>query len=179
MAVEDNGGVHAYALNSDGSLDQVGSVLPGLGGVMALDYDETLGVLWAMCDDGCSGTGAQIAFDGTNEPTVRLIDRPTGLPDTNNEGFATSTLCVVGERSAWWFTDGVRPGALRRGALACSPVVSPTPTPTPSASPTPGPSASPSAAPRPTATASPSPSPTPSATSSTPARRPGLPSTGR
>lgn len=177
VAVEDSGGVYAYALNSDGSLDQVGSVLPGLGGVMALDYDETLGVLWAMCDDGCSGTGAQITFDGTNEPAVQLIDRPTGLPDTNNEGFATSTLCVAGERSAWWFTDGVRPGALRRGALDCSPVVSPTPTPTPSASPTPVPSASPSAAPRPTATASPS--PTPSATSSSPGRRPGLPSTGR
>ena len=84
----------------------------------------------AVIGAGFSGllTALHLAADPEG-PTVRLIDRPTGLPDTNNEGFATSTLCVVGERSAWWFTDGVRPGALRRGALACSPVVSPTPTP--------------------------------------------------
>lgn len=146
VAVEDNGGVYGYALNSDGTLAQISLVIPGLGGVMALDYDTTLGVMWAMCDDGCSGTGAQITLNGTPEPAVRLIERPTGLPDTNNEGFATSTLCDAGERDAWWFTDGVRPGALHRGTLGCpsdpGPTEPPTPRPSPSGSPRPVPSVS-------------------------------------
>ena len=129
VAVEDNGGVYAYALHADGSSTQVASLDPQLGGVMALDWDAELGLLWALCDDGCSGTGAQITLDGTQAAAVAHLARPEGLPNTNNEGFATSTLCVDGQRPVWWFTDGVQPGALRSGFLPCNEQVEPTPEP--------------------------------------------------
>lgn len=88
VALEDNGWVYAYALGSDGSIDQVAVVDPGLGGVMALDYDVVLGVLWAVCDDGCEGRSAQITFTGA-EPAIALFERPSGMENLNNEGFAT------------------------------------------------------------------------------------------
>lgn len=154
VAVEDNGGVYAYALNSDGTAQHVALITPGLGGVMALDWDVKLGLLWALCDDGCSGTGTQISLNGTATPDIAEVARPEGLPNTNNEGFATSTLCVAGERPVWWFTDGNDSGALRSGTLPCAgkPGEEPTipPSSDPTAPPSPAPTTDPTPAPRPT-----------------------------
>ena len=118
VAVEDNGGVYAYALNRRHD-DPGRHIQPPLGGVMALDWDEEFNVLWAMCDDGCAGTGVQIVLNGTDTPDIAAFQRPANLPNTNNEGFATSTLCVAGNRPVWWFTDGVATGSLRSGTLPC------------------------------------------------------------
>lgn len=134
VAVEDGGQVFAFALNSDGTAQRIAQLDPGMPAVMALDYDRTLGGLWAVCDDGCHGTAAFLelgplddgeaaaAADGAaalSPATVTHYARPAGLPDTNNEGFATApgSLVADGTRPAWWFTDGVRPAALRAGAL--------------------------------------------------------------
>ncbi|UOR01009.1 lamin tail domain-containing protein [Leucobacter allii] len=139
VAVEDGGRVFAFALNSDGTAEQVADVTPGLPGVMALDYDAVRGGLWAACDDGCAGASAFIAFgaaDGAGAeavggagatagsaaaaaPSVTLFARPEGLPLANTEGFATAPagFVVDGRRPAWWFTDGVQTGALRAGWL--------------------------------------------------------------
>ncbi|WP_245958650.1 lamin tail domain-containing protein [Microbacterium bovistercoris] len=138
VAVEDNGFVYAYALGDDGGIAQVASIDPGLGGVMALDYDTALGGLWAVCDDGCEGRSAHIAFTGS-VPEISLFDRPAGMPNLNNEGFATSpeSVAVQGDaartaraasgptadaaaaaaRPVWWFADGAQPAALRSGTL--------------------------------------------------------------
>lgn len=89
VAVEDNGVVYAYALNADGTSEQIAAIDPGLGGVMALDYDTVLNELWAICDNGCEGRGARIAFTGS-APTIELFARPAGMPNLNNEGFATA-----------------------------------------------------------------------------------------
>ena len=181
VAVEDNGGVYAYVLNSDGTAVQVAFIDPKLGGVMALDWDKELGLLWALCDDGCSGDGAQITLNGTDSPVVEHVARPANLPNTNNEGFATSTLCMEGERPVWWFTDGLEVGALRSGTLPCDePVVEPSPEPSPS--PSPEPTDEPTVAPSPEPSGRPSPTPAPPAgddngTGPRPGR-PGLPSTG-
>ncbi|HAQ59322.1 MAG TPA: hypothetical protein DCR63_02325, partial [Microbacterium sp.] len=59
VAVEDGGGVFAFALNSDGTAQLVATLDPVLPGVMALDYDTALDVLWAVCDNGCGGKAAQ------------------------------------------------------------------------------------------------------------------------
>ncbi|MFC4137121.1 MULTISPECIES: lamin tail domain-containing protein [unclassified Microbacterium] len=139
VAVEDNGFVYAYALGADGSIAQVASIDPGLGGVMALDYDTVIGELWAVCDDGCEGRSARIAFTGA-EPEIAVFARTEGMPNLNNEGFATSpepitapgeaspsagkasreaSAAVTGSmRPVWWFADGVQPAALRTGTLA-------------------------------------------------------------
>lgn len=146
VAVEDNGVVYAYALNADGTSTQVAAIDPGLGGVMALDYDTVLDRLWALCDNGCEGRGAGITFTGA-APTIELFARPAGMPNLNNEGFATapaSLSAAVGAaaadapdeaaaaalarvsaaadaaataRPAWWFADGEQPAALRAGTV--------------------------------------------------------------
>lgn len=140
VAVEDNGVVYAYALNADGTSKQVAAIDPGLGGVMALDYDTVLDRLWALCDNGCEGRGAGITFTGA-APTIELFARPAGMPNLNNEGFATApaSLSTVADaeaadapplarvsvaadapataRPAWWFADGEQPAALRAGTV--------------------------------------------------------------
>lgn len=119
VAVEDNGHVYAFALGSDGQATLVSEIAPGLAGVMALDYDSVLGVLWAVCDDGCQGQSAQITLNGTAQPGLAHFARPAGMPDINNEGFATApaSLSVDGERPVWWFADGFASEALRVGTL--------------------------------------------------------------
>lgn len=152
VAVEDNGFVYAYALGADGGIAQVAAIDPGLGGVMALDYDTVLGELWAVCDNGCEGLAARIAFTG-GEPAIAHFARPAGMPNLNNEGFATApaalssvaptdaspasaSLRAAGEasaladapatvRPAWWFADGAEPAALRAGTLPGAPVDGP------------------------------------------------------
>lgn len=119
VAVEDGGGVFAFALGAAGSAILVSEIDPGLPGVMGLDYDTALGVLWAMCDDGCSGKTAQVTFNGTDTPTVAHFAPPAGLPNINNEGFATApaSVSVDGQRPVWWFADGYTSQALRVGTL--------------------------------------------------------------
>lgn len=122
VAVEDNGGVYAFALAADGSARLVSTIDPGLAGVMSLDYDSVLDVLWAVCDDGCQGRSAQITLNGTEEPAVAHFARPAGLPDINNEGFATGpeSLSADGQRPVWWFADGYASEALHTGTLPAS-----------------------------------------------------------
>lgn len=121
VAVEDGGSVHALAL-SDDAATMVASFTPGLTGVMALDWDAAFGGLWSVCDDGCAGVSAFVEFDGTATPGVTFYARPAGAPIDNAEGFATAPAgpAVGDARAAWWFTDGVRPGALRTGTIALS-----------------------------------------------------------
>lgn len=119
VGIEEQGQLFAVALQRGGAATIVAELEPGLGGVMALDYDTALGVLWAVCDDGCSGTAAQITLNGTDTPDTAHVLRPGGLPDINNEGFATApaSLTVDGLRPAWWFADGYASEALRLGWL--------------------------------------------------------------
>ncbi|WP_194420270.1 lamin tail domain-containing protein [Microbacterium abyssi] len=119
VAVEDGGGVYAFALAADGSAELVSTIDPGLAGVMSLDYDSVLGVLWAVCDDGCGGKSAQITLNGSDKPGIAHFARPAGIPDINNEGFATApaSLATDGQRPVWWFADGYTSNALRTGTL--------------------------------------------------------------
>lgn len=135
VGVEDNGLIYAFALADDGSAVLVSTLDPKLGAVMALDYDPVLGVLWALCDDGCDGLGAQIALTplaaaeaapaahgAAAAPELELVHvtRPGTMPNVNNEGFATSTICVDGARSVWWTEDGVAQHSVRTGTLPCT-----------------------------------------------------------
>ncbi|WP_309127728.1 lamin tail domain-containing protein [Microbacterium sp.] len=119
VAVEDGGRVYAFALGSDGSATLIAEIAPGLAGVMGLDYDSVLDVLWAVCDDGCQGRSAQITLNGTAAPAIAHFARPAGMPDINNEGFATApaSLSQDGTRPVWWFADGLAAEALRVGTL--------------------------------------------------------------
>ena len=133
IAIEDNGGVYAYALNADGSSAQVGFIDPGLPGVMSLDWDSVAGGLWAKCDNGCANQAAFVTLNGSADISASAITvyaAPTSLPDDNFEGFATSSIeyCVNGQRPVWWFVDGVTSAALRSGTLPCTTPAAPTAT---------------------------------------------------
>lgn len=119
VAVEDNGHVYAFALGGDGTARLVSEIAPGLAGVMALDWDSVRNTLWAVCDDGCQGRSAEITLNGTAQPGIAHYARPAGMPDINNEGFATApaSLSVDGQRPVWWFADGFASESLRTGTL--------------------------------------------------------------
>jgi len=128
------GPVYAYALDQiTGGFDRVATIDPGLAGVMELEFDAETGALWSVCDDTCEGRSAllEIGADGLFAVTA-VIDRPAGMPNLNNEGFAIApqTQCVDGAKSVFWTDDASTDGhALREGSLACAAVVVPTPTP--------------------------------------------------
>ncbi|WP_350352961.1 lamin tail domain-containing protein [Microbacterium sp. A8/3-1] len=119
VAVEDNGHVYGFSLGADGTATLVSEIAPGLTGVMGLDYDTVRNTLWAVCDDGCQGRSAEITLNGTAKPGIAHYARPAGMPDINNEGFATApaSLSVDGQRPVWWFADGFASEALRVGTL--------------------------------------------------------------
>ncbi|HHW83701.1 MAG TPA: lamin tail domain-containing protein [Actinomycetales bacterium] len=183
VALENNGHVYAFALNADGTHAQVSEIIPYMGGTMALDWDTELGLLWAVCDNGCEGLATQITLNGTDSPGLLHVERPAGLPNLNNEGFATATdaLCVDGTRPVWWAADGEVPASLRSGTLPCATPVTEDPTGTPTDTPTDTPTGTPTDTPTETPTDAPTGTPgeTPSGHGKpgTPGK-PGLPVTG-
>lgn len=121
VGVENTANVHAYALYDDGRATQVATIHTGLGGVMSLDWDTTTSTMLALCDNGCEGLGVRIALT-PQAPALQAFRRPTGLPDLNNEGFASSPLCVDGKRFVWWIADGETTNSLRVGRMNCTAV---------------------------------------------------------
>lgn len=132
VAVEGTGMVHAFALDHvNGSFTRVASFAGGYPGAMDLTFDNELGQLWVICDDTCQGRSAvhridtQVGSATHGQFVVReRFERPTGMPNTNNEGFTFAPLaaCVNGVRPALWADDNQLSGfALRQGTVTCSP----------------------------------------------------------
>ncbi|MET7305232.1 lamin tail domain-containing protein [Embleya sp. NPDC005575] len=124
--LEANGTVYAYALNqSGGGYTRVATIASGFPAVMDLEFEPATGHLWAACDDSCHGRTAVLDIDAQGRFTVTTrYDRPTAMPDYNNEGFAIApqTTCVAGFKPVVWADDGNDGGhALRTGTLACTP----------------------------------------------------------
>ncbi|MFE3315567.1 lamin tail domain-containing protein [Embleya sp. NPDC059213] len=124
--LEANGTVYAYALNqSGGGYTRVATFTSGFPAVMDLEFEPATGHLWASCDDTCQGRSAVLDIDAQGRFTVTArYDRPTGMPDYNNEGFAIApqAACVAGVKPVVWADDGNDGGhALRAGTLACTP----------------------------------------------------------
>lgn len=126
VALEDDGKVYAFSLAGEGAAatSESGSNATLLtsydsfiGGAMGLDYSRKS--LRVLSDDGYEGVIAEIFFDGTNSPRVVHYERPAGMPNLNNEGYAEST-CVEGAGFAWFFADGETPAALRAVPISCS-----------------------------------------------------------
>ena len=91
---------------------------------MDLQFDRDLNDLWAVCDNGCEGRSVVLRIDTTGKFTVaRRFERPTGMPNLNNEGFAIApaSLCVSNTKPVFWADDSETDGqAIRRGTLPCS-----------------------------------------------------------
>jgi hypothetical protein len=126
VGVEANGTLYAYALDHvGGGFVRVATISSGFPGVMALEFDRDRNELWAVCDNGCFGRSSLLRVDASGRfAVVQQFERPAGMPNLNNEGFAFAPLaeCASGKRAAFWSDDSETDGfSIRRGTLTCSP----------------------------------------------------------
>ncbi|MEU8777290.1 lamin tail domain-containing protein [Streptomyces sp. NPDC048606] len=123
VGVEGTGMVHGYVLADSGGHTRVASFSSGMTGVMELQWEPQAARLWAVCDDTCDGRHRTLKIDATGSfTTTAVYDRPTGMPNHNNEGFslAGSDECVAGSKPVYWSDDSNDGGhALRRGTITC------------------------------------------------------------
>jgi hypothetical protein len=131
VGLEGTGGVYVYALDQTGSaFKRIATIATGFPSVMDLAFDRELGNLWGVCDDGCNGQSAILEIDASASSATKgrfhvthLFDRPTGMPNYNNEGFtvAPQSECVNGVKPAYWADDAEDNGhAIRKGSVTCN-----------------------------------------------------------
>jgi len=125
VALEANGTVYGYALNqATGGYTRVVTVESGFPSVMELEYDAENQQLWALCDDTCQGRSAILDISAAGAFEVGTVyERPAGLANLNNEGFALApqAQCVDGAKAAFWSDDSSTGGfAIRVGAIDCT-----------------------------------------------------------
>lgn len=134
VGLEADGSVRAYALDAaTGSRTLVATFTSGFPtGVMDLEWEPETSLLWAECDDTCGGRTAtlDVGADGTFGVTA-THERPAGMPDLNNEGFAIApqSSCVDGRKPVFFSDDANTDGhALRAATLRCTPLDTSAPT---------------------------------------------------
>jgi hypothetical protein len=126
VGVEGTGQVHGYALNQvSGTFTRIVSFSSSFPGVMELQFDRDLSELWAVCDNTCNGQHALHRISPTTGAfaLVAKFERPTGLPNYNNEGFsiAAATQCAAGRKPTYWADDSETLGvAIRAGSISCA-----------------------------------------------------------
>jgi uncharacterized protein (TIGR03437 family) len=126
VGLEANGFIYAYALDQAGTaFTRIATITTGLPSVMDLQFDGDLGDFWAVCDDTCQGRSVVLRIDPATGrfAVARRFERPTGMGNFNNEGFAIApaALCVGGNKPVFWSDDSNTDGhALRSGTLTCS-----------------------------------------------------------
>ena len=100
---------------------------------MDLEFEPETSHLWAVCDDTCNGRSAtlDIAQTGANAGkfvVTNTYERPAGMANLNNEGFAITPQheCVDGQKPVFWSDDNNTDlHALRAGTLNCTVIVNP------------------------------------------------------
>ncbi len=132
VGLEGNGMVYVYALNhTNSTFTRITAFFTGFPmGVMSVHFDRDLGYLWATCDDTCGGLHDIFEIDvAPGSPTLghmrltHIFNRPSGMANFNNEGFAFTplSLCSGGFRPVFWADDSDDNGhALRQGTLTCA-----------------------------------------------------------
>lgn len=123
VGVEGTGMIYGYVLQDSGPFTRVASFGSGLGGVMEVQWEPQASRLWAVCDDTCGGGHRTMRVDASGAfATTAAYDRPAGMPDYNNEGFALAGAdeCVGGSKPVYWSDDSDDGGhALRKGTVTC------------------------------------------------------------
>lgn len=127
VAVEGTASAYAYALLPDGQFQRVASIgTTAVGFVLVADvlWDGDREQLWIVCDDACDGRiAAYELVDGAFVATA-LYERPAGMANLANEGFAIAdaTQCVDGSVPTFYADDNNTGGhSLRSGTLDCEP----------------------------------------------------------
>lgn len=130
MALENDGKLYGYALG-DGTAHRVATVSTGFPHAMDVTFDPERQRIWAACDDTCDGQVSVLEIGADGHFTVDTgYDRPTGMPDLNNEGFAIApqSTCTAGFKQVVWSDDAGTGGhSLRASTLPCTEIADPTP----------------------------------------------------
>ena len=109
-ALENDGKLYAYALNSDHTFHRVAVVDTGMGHVMDVAFDADSQRIWALCDNTCGVTSTvlKVGSTGSIVPDV-AYSKPASLPVNNLEGFALApnSTCVDGTKEVLWSDDGI------------------------------------------------------------------------
>ncbi|GAA3584414.1 hypothetical protein [Kribbella ginsengisoli] len=122
VGLEDNATIYAYALNqSNSGYTRVATISTGFSAVMDLEFDAATGHLWAVCDNNCSGQTKTLDINAQGRFAVTATyNRPSGMSNLNNEGFAISPACSSGRKTVLWSDDdNTSKHALRAGTLNC------------------------------------------------------------
>ncbi len=123
VGVEGTGAVHGFVLQDSGSFTKVASISTGLAGVMEVQWEPQTSRLWVVCDDTCNGQHRTLKVNASGAfATTAVFNRPTGMSNLNNEGFAIAggAECVGGSKPVYWSDDSNTGGhALRRGTITC------------------------------------------------------------
>lgn len=123
VGLEGGGGVYGYALDLAGSgFTRITSVASSLSGVMDLAFDTETEHLWAVCDNTCIGQSAILDIVGGVFTVTTVHNRPSAMPNKNNEGFTITprSECFGGVKPVFWAEDGPSPHVLREGTATCS-----------------------------------------------------------
>lgn len=130
IGVEGGGQICAFALNHvTGAASKLATIASGNAGVMGLEFDREVGYLCSHCDDTCANKSGILDIDTTAGSATlgrffvrRQFQRPTSLPDSNNEGIAIApqSECVGGFKPFFWSDDNDSGGqSLRRDSIPC------------------------------------------------------------
>ncbi|PSL37305.1 lamin tail-like protein [Labedella gwakjiensis] len=154
VGLEANGSLYVYALGQEtGDITRIATVASGFLSIMDLEYDPATDELWAVCDDTCDGRSAVLDVVGTDSAAdadtadavaaaapgafavETVVERPAGMPNVNNEGFAIAPndQCSDGVKPVVWSDDNGTDGfSLREGTILCTldEPTEPTPGPT-------------------------------------------------
>jgi hypothetical protein len=138
VGVEQDGRIIAYALNqTSDTFTRIATIPSGFPAVMELEFEPETNQLWAICDDTCHGRTAKldIAQSGPSDGkyvVTKTFERPSGMPDLNNEGFAIAPRaeCSGSLKPVFWVDDTNSSGhALRTGKVGCTDPPAPPPPP--------------------------------------------------
>ncbi|HEY4130700.1 MAG TPA: hypothetical protein VGM50_08780 [Gemmatimonadaceae bacterium] len=98
VGLEANGNGYVHALDhTANTFKRITVTSTGFPAVMDLNFDRELGHLWGVCDDGCNGQSVIFEIDQAAGSATKgkfkvthVFDRPSGMPNYNNEGFTVT-----------------------------------------------------------------------------------------
>ncbi|QUQ68674.1 lamin tail domain-containing protein [Kutzneria sp. CA-103260] len=123
VGVEGTGMIYGYVLQDSGAFTRIASISSGMASVMELQWEPQTSRLWVVCDDTCDGQHRTMQINASGAfATTAVYNRPSGMPNYNNEGFAIAGAdeCSAGSKPVYWSDDSDDGGhALRRGTITC------------------------------------------------------------
>jgi hypothetical protein len=120
------GMVYAYALLAEGNYQLLASFASGQGSVQSMFFDKDTGYLWTGCDNTENGVldVHQINSNTGKFEIIATYNRPSTMPNYNNEGFVISpnSECdaATEQRYVYWSDDECDSGhAIWRDSIPC------------------------------------------------------------